>query len=123
MTDLEQLVDTLLYEGYALYPYTPGATKNATPTPFGIVYPAEEIARGAAYELFSAEPADGFVRDVRTSARLRYRRVVHVTEVDAVHGEPSMQPVEREAPLMAPAKLPLITSENETVRTVPGGPR
>jgi hypothetical protein len=36
---LEQLVDSLLYEGYALYPYTPGAAKNATPTPFGIVYP------------------------------------------------------------------------------------
>jgi hypothetical protein len=36
---LEQLVDSLLYEGYALYPYTPGATKNATPTPFGIAYP------------------------------------------------------------------------------------
>jgi hypothetical protein len=36
---LDQLVSTLLYEGYALYPYTPGATKNATPTPFGIVYP------------------------------------------------------------------------------------
>ena len=34
-----ELVDSLLYEGYALYPYTPGATKNATPTPFGIVYP------------------------------------------------------------------------------------
>jgi hypothetical protein len=43
---LEQLVSSLLYEGYALYPYTPGATKNATPTPFGIVYPpgyAEEL--------------------------------------------------------------------------------
>jgi hypothetical protein len=40
MTDtLEQLVDSLLFEGYALYPYTPGAMKNATPTPFGIVYP------------------------------------------------------------------------------------
>jgi hypothetical protein len=40
MTDaLGQLVDSLLFEGYALYPYTPGATKNATPTPFGIVYP------------------------------------------------------------------------------------
>ena len=41
MTDrrLEELVDSLLWEGYALYPYTPGATKNATPTPFGIVYP------------------------------------------------------------------------------------
>jgi hypothetical protein len=37
---VEQLVDSLLYEGYALYPYTPGATKNATPTPHGIVYPA-----------------------------------------------------------------------------------
>jgi hypothetical protein len=36
---LERLIDTLLYEGYALYPYTPGAAKNATPTPFGIVYP------------------------------------------------------------------------------------
>jgi len=39
-SSLEQLVDSLLYEGYALYPYTPGATKNATPTPFGIVYPS-----------------------------------------------------------------------------------
>ncbi|HEX6027380.1 MAG TPA: hypothetical protein VFZ00_35595 [Solirubrobacter sp.] len=36
---LERLLTTLLYEGYALYPYTPGAIKNATPTPFGIVYP------------------------------------------------------------------------------------
>ncbi|MGH2850137.1 MAG: hypothetical protein ACRDLP_05915 [Solirubrobacteraceae bacterium] len=40
MTDrLEALVESLLWEGYALYPYTAGATKNATPTPFGIVYP------------------------------------------------------------------------------------
>ena len=36
---LDQLVESLLWEGYALYPYTPGATKNATPTPFGILYP------------------------------------------------------------------------------------
>ncbi len=39
MSRLEELVTSLLYEGYALYPYTPEATKNATPTPFGIVYP------------------------------------------------------------------------------------
>ncbi len=39
MAELDRLIDSLLYEGYALYPYTPGATKNATPTPFGIVYP------------------------------------------------------------------------------------
>jgi hypothetical protein len=37
--ELKALIDSLLWEGYALYPYTPGATKNATPTPFGIVYP------------------------------------------------------------------------------------
>ncbi|HEX4679767.1 MAG TPA: hypothetical protein VH210_11275 [Gaiellaceae bacterium] len=39
MTMLEELVSSLLYEGYALYPYTSGSAKNATPTPFGIVYP------------------------------------------------------------------------------------
>ena len=48
---LEALVDSLLYEGYALYPYTPGATKNATPTPFGIVYPpAYAQALGTTYD-------------------------------------------------------------------------
>jgi hypothetical protein len=36
---LETLLDALLYEGYALYPYTETAAKNATPTPFGILYP------------------------------------------------------------------------------------
>ena len=36
---LETLLESLLYEGYALYPYTPTAAKNSTPTPFGIVYP------------------------------------------------------------------------------------
>ena len=45
---LERLVDSLLYEGYALYPYTPTATKNATPTPFGIAYPPAYAAGNAA---------------------------------------------------------------------------
>ncbi|MCW3064270.1 MAG: hypothetical protein JWN32_1442, partial [Solirubrobacterales bacterium] len=44
--EVERLLTTLLYEGYALYPYTPGATKNATPTPFGIVYPPVYAAGG-----------------------------------------------------------------------------
>ena len=39
MSRLDELITSLLYEGYALYPYTPGAAKNSTPTPFGIVYP------------------------------------------------------------------------------------
>ena len=53
---LEALVDTLLYEGYALYPYTPGATKNATPTPFGIVYPPVYAAgSGATFDHLQIE--------------------------------------------------------------------
>ena len=44
---LESLIGALLYEGYALYPYTAGAAKNATPTPFGIVYPPA-YAQGSA---------------------------------------------------------------------------
>jgi hypothetical protein len=48
---VEDIVESLLYEGYALYPYTPGATKNATPTPFGIVYPpAYARALGTTYD-------------------------------------------------------------------------
>jgi hypothetical protein len=43
----ERLLGTLLWEGYALYPYTSGATKNSTPTPFGIVYPPLYAATNA----------------------------------------------------------------------------
>ena len=57
---LDQLVDTLLYEGYALYPYTPGATKNATPTPFGIVYPPSTRPAAARFDHLQIEcVADG----------------------------------------------------------------
>lgn len=52
----EALARTLLFEGYALYPYTPAATKNATPTPFGIVYPpAYAAAQPAAFDLVRVE--------------------------------------------------------------------
>ena len=48
---IDRLVDTLLYEGYALYPYTPDATKNSTPTPFGIAYPPAYAAEcGGAFD-------------------------------------------------------------------------
>jgi hypothetical protein len=42
---VERLAASMLYEGYALYPYTPGVAKNATPTPFGIAYPPAYAAR------------------------------------------------------------------------------
>jgi len=74
MTDhLDELVASLLYEGYALYPYTPGATKNATPTPFGIVYPptyADECPGAFDHARLEcvAEPAPG----TTLRATLRY---------------------------------------------------
>jgi hypothetical protein len=53
---LDELVDTLLHEGYALYPYTPSAAKNATPTPFGIVYPpAYAAGSGATFDRLQVE--------------------------------------------------------------------
>lgn len=60
----ESLAKSLLYEGYALYPYTPSATKNSTPTPFGIAYPtAYAESQPAAFDNVSIEvvalPADG----------------------------------------------------------------
>ena len=65
---LDALVDTLLYEGYALYPYTPGATKNATPTPFGIVYPPVYAAgSGATFDHLQIECE--FTRRRRCRAR------------------------------------------------------
>ncbi len=76
MTHLEELVKTLLYEGYALYPYTPGATKNATPTPFGIVYPPVYAAGGPT-----------------TFDRIRMQGVVEAGE-DAAGGPPCALAVE-----------------------------
>ena len=60
----ERLANSLLYEGYALYPYTPTATKNATPTPFGIAYPtAYANHQPAAFDHVRieviAQPAEG----------------------------------------------------------------
>jgi hypothetical protein len=70
---LEELVSSLLYEGYALYPYTPGALKNATPTPFGIVYPpvyAQECSGAYDHARLDcmAEPQSG----ASLTATLRY---------------------------------------------------
>jgi hypothetical protein len=73
---LERLVESLLWEGYALYPYTPGSAKNATPTPFGIVYPTAYADRQMqAYDRMQIEcviteadaPVTGEVRFLQAS--------------------------------------------------------
>lgn len=52
----------------------------------GAVYPAREIARGAAYEIFSAVEVPGFEWAPRPESALPWRRFVHATEVTAAPG-------------------------------------
>lgn len=70
---VEELVSSLLYEGYALYPYTPGSTKNATPTPFGIVYPpAYAEVQPAAFAMARLECALRAGPDATVSGTVRF---------------------------------------------------
>jgi hypothetical protein len=70
---LEQLLDSLLYEGYALYPYTPGAAKNATPTPFGIIYPpAYAAAAASTFDRLELRCMLQAPREARLSAEVRF---------------------------------------------------
>jgi hypothetical protein len=70
---LDEMIDSLLYEGYALYPYTPGAVKNATPTPFGIAYPSAYAARsGATFDHLQIECLLESSSDARVAARVAF---------------------------------------------------
>jgi hypothetical protein len=104
---LEQLVDALLYEGYALYPYTPGATKNATPTPFGIVYPpvyADTLSSAFAHlelRCVLRAPADavlgGEVRFLAAHGERHQAQPQRVTIAGAMVGALAGVPAEKQA--------------------------
>ncbi len=88
----EALLRTLLWEGYALYPYTSGATKNATPTPFGIVYPPLYAATNAGAQgslalrgMAHAAPAAPLAAEVRflQSSGLRHEAAERRVSFDA----------------------------------------
>jgi hypothetical protein len=65
----------------------------------GVAYPAEPVARGAAFEIFTSEPVPGFLPNPRPGARKPYRRFVPAVEVEVVEGQPP-QPLD--GPLVAP---------------------
>jgi hypothetical protein len=65
----------------------------------GRVYPAAPVARGAAYEVFSASAEPGFQRDQRPGALLGWHRFAHVSEVAVL---PEEAPGPEDAPLSAP---------------------
>jgi hypothetical protein len=70
---VDRLIESLLFEGYALYPYTPGAIKNATPTPFGIVYPPAYAAEcPGAFDHARLECAAEPEPEAALTATLRY---------------------------------------------------
>ncbi|XTZ13997.1 hypothetical protein ACQSSU_21110 [Micromonospora echinospora] len=69
----------------------------------GTAYPAEVVARGAAYEIFSGVELPGFEWAPRPGAPLPWRRFVHATEVTAVHDGPGPAADEEpDAPLLVP---------------------
>jgi hypothetical protein len=65
----------------------------------GVTYPAEPVAKGAAYEIFATEPVPGFLPNPRPGARKPYRRFVPAVDVEVVEGR-APQPLDR--PLFAP---------------------
>ena len=66
----------------------------------GLTYAAEPVANGAAFEIFSNVPNDGFVPNPRaTSITLPFRRFVHAGEVEVLTGAP---PVTSDGPLCVP---------------------
>jgi hypothetical protein len=107
MTDrLPELVESLLWEGYALYPYTPGAGKNATPTPFGIAYPPAYAATLTStfdhLELRSRlrAPADAVlgaeVRFLSPSGERHQAQACHIELPGAMVGALAGRPAEKE---------------------------
>jgi hypothetical protein len=78
----------------------------------GLTYGAEPVARGAAYEIYSSVPADGFMSNPRPDApdipAPAFRRFVHATEVDLLAG-PAPQP--DDAPLSVPLSATMSWAE------------
>ena len=72
MTALDDLIRTLLYEGYALYPYRSSALKNKTAIPFGILYP-ESYCRLNPYKNNKMQTQCLLPGDMETKVKISYQ--------------------------------------------------
>jgi hypothetical protein len=132
---VEELVESLVFEGYALYPYTAGATKNATPTPFGIVYPpayaaaadgpldhlqAQCLARAGDGASFAAEVR--FLQARGEGHRATERRVALDGPGAAAIAFPPLEAVASLAVAEAGEGLARVTLRVENRTAVPEGP-
>jgi hypothetical protein len=128
---LEQLVESLLYEGYALYPYTPGATKNSTPTPFGIAYPpvyAETLSSTFDHlelRCVLQAPPDAVlsaqVRLLVASGERHQAQARSVALAGAMVGALAEAPAEREAEVQCDDSPPLVASLRLSAQPVADG--
>jgi hypothetical protein len=75
----------------------------------GEIYLAAEVARGAAYELFSEEPQDGFRRTSSGPAGLSWHRFVHASDIGGVYGP---VPEHADPTLDVPLQVPLSRARN-----------
>jgi hypothetical protein len=80
MTELKDLIRTLLYEGYALYPYRGTAPKNKTAIPFGILYP-ESFCCANPYKKSTMQTHCLFYGDMETSLKISYQ-FLHLSTPD-----------------------------------------
>jgi hypothetical protein len=87
-------------------------TESVTVSFGGLTYLADPVAKGAAYEIYSSVPADGFMSNPRPDtsgvAAPAFRRFVHSTEVDIVRGKP---PVPDDAAMCMPLSASMSWAE------------
>src|SRR5262245_9463049 len=93
----------------------------------GSLYPATDVSRGAAYELFADHPVDGFTPNPRGDARLPFRRFVHRSEVSAPVAEqndeddgdqPLLMPVSRTVDWSAVHRMSQATEPTGTIAAI-----
>jgi hypothetical protein len=84
----------------------------------GVWHPADEVARGAAFELFADSPGPSFLPNPRPGARHPYRRFVHRSEILAVTGPVTTQ---TEAPLLMPVSRTLDWATVHRMSQCPAG--
>ncbi|MGY0233281.1 hypothetical protein [Longispora urticae] len=90
-----------------------GEAAQRTVTFAGKQYPAEELARGAAYELYLDGPEPGALPNPRPGARHPFRMFVHSSEV------PGAEPFD--APLTVPLSRTMSWESVQRLSQTPGG--
>lgn len=99
----KKIADTVLYEGYMLYPYRRSAIKNQQRWSFGIIYPPafEEVQSGTERSVMHSECLLEIKAEARIDVELRFLQLVEVAALSGTTsdttppGENSEEGIER----------------------------